>query len=93
MKPEPRRCKCLHCSKFFVPAPRNRGRQKYCSDAACRWASKQPSQGRWARKAENRAYFCGPDHVLRVQEWRREHPGYWRRPALPPAGTLGGGNT
>ncbi len=79
MKPEPPHCKCLHCKKLFLPEARNRGRQKYCSDLACRWASKQASQRRWARKPENRDYFRGPENVRRVQQWRKEHPGYWQR--------------
>ena len=83
MKLTPRRCKCLHCSHLFAPDPRNRGRQKYCSAPACRQASKQASQRRWARQPANRDYFRGPDHVRRVQQWRREHPGYWRRPPRP----------
>src|SRR5262249_31560644 len=28
----------------------------------------------------NRDYFTGPTHVERVRQWRRAHPGYWRRP-------------
>jgi hypothetical protein len=88
MKPEPRRCKCLHCTKLFAPDARNRGRQKYCSDPACRQASKQASQRRWASQPENRDYFRGPAHVRRVQQWRQAHPGYWKRPPRPPAGTL-----
>jgi hypothetical protein len=87
MKSTPRRCKCLHCSHLFDPDPRNRGRQKYCSALACRQASKQASQRRWARQPANRDYFRGPDHVRRVQQWRREHPGYWRR-SLRPGRTL-----
>jgi hypothetical protein len=30
-------------------------------------------------KPENQDYFRGPTNVERVQQWRREHPGYWRR--------------
>jgi hypothetical protein len=30
-------------------------------------------------KKKNRDYFRGPENVKRVQEWRRTHPGYWRR--------------
>ena len=88
MKPEPRRCKCLHCTKLFAPDPRNRGRQKYCSAPACRQASKRASQRRWARQPENRDYFRDPAHVRRVQQWRKAHPGYWKHPSRPPARTL-----
>ncbi len=88
MKPEPRRCKCLHCRKLFVPDARNRGRQKYCADPACRQASKAASQRRWASQPQNRDYFRGPAHVRRVQQWRQEHPGYWQHPAQKSRRTL-----
>ena len=49
---------------------------------ACRTASKQSSQRRWLRKADNHEYFRGEQHVDRVQAWRAKNPGYWRKPAL-----------
>jgi hypothetical protein len=57
-------------------------RQKYCSEPECRVASKQWSQRRWLRKPENHEYFCGEQHVDRVQAWRAQNPGYWRKPPL-----------
>jgi hypothetical protein len=33
-------------------------------------------------KPANRHYFCGPEQVERVRQWRAQHPGYWRRSAL-----------
>jgi hypothetical protein len=78
MHPEGRR-KCLHCQKFFVPDPRNRGHQRYCGKPKCREASKRASQRRWRGRPENAEYFRGPSEVARVQAWRRAHPGYWRR--------------
>jgi hypothetical protein len=27
----------------------------------------------------NNSYYSGPVHTQRVQDWRRSHPGYWRR--------------
>ena len=74
-----RRRKCLHCGQLFTPDPRNRYHQRYCTEAACRRASKAASQQRWQSKAENRDYFCDPLHVQRVQAWRARHPHYWRR--------------
>ena len=88
MKSEPHRCKCLHCRTLFVPDARNRERQKYCSGAACRQASQQASQRRWTSKPENRDYFRGPAHVRRVQQWRKEHPGYWKRRSPKPRPAL-----
>src|SRR5271165_1661550 len=88
MKPPAPRCKCLHCKKFFVPDYRNRGRQKYCSVPECQAASKQGSQRRWLSKPDNRDYFRGPENVRRVQEWRAEHPRYWKQPPRKPRRTL-----
>jgi len=86
MKPEARRCKCLHCKMLFVPDYRNRGRQKYCSTPECQQASKRARQQRWLSKPENQDHFRGEENVQRVQEWRKAHPGYWRR--SPGARTL-----
>ncbi len=69
---------CRHCHRRFAPDCRNRYHQRYCHSADCRVASKRASQRSWCMKPENRAHFCGPEAVARVQEWRREHPGYWR---------------
>ncbi len=83
MKPEARRCKCLHCKMLFVPDYRNRGRQKYCSTPACQQASKRARQARWLSKPENRDHFRGAENVQRVREWRQAHPGYWKRSPRP----------
>jgi hypothetical protein len=79
---KPRRRRCLCCQKLFSRDPRLRHRQKYCSEPACRSASKQSSQRRWLRKADNHEYFRGEQHVDRVQAWRAKNPGYWRKAAL-----------
>jgi hypothetical protein len=77
-RPIPKR-KCLHCRGFFVPDYRNVGRQRYCSKPPCQQASKADSQRRWLQKPDNHDHFRGPDNVKRVQLWRQDHPGYWRR--------------
>ncbi len=70
---------CRNCNELFSPNPRNATRQEYCCKPECRRASKVDSQKRWTEKPENRNYFCGYTNVQRVQEWRKEHPGYWRK--------------
>ena len=77
--------KCSHCKRLFYPDPRNSKRQKYCSKPECRKTSKAASQKRWLEKPENRNYFQGPEHVRRVQQWRKKNPGYWKRKKTPPA--------
>jgi hypothetical protein len=71
--------KCRICGDLFAVEPRNRQRQKYCAKRECKVAGKASRQRRWASKPENRDYFCGPDQVQRVRDWRAAHPGYWRR--------------
>ena len=74
MKPETRRCKCLNCSRLFIPDHRNRERQKYCSAPECKRASKRARQQAWLSKPENRDYFRDAQNVKRVQDWRKAHP-------------------
>lgn len=88
MKPPATRCKCLHCKRLFVPDYRNRGRQKYCSAPECQALSKRISQQLWLSKPENRDYFRGAENVKRVQQWRAEHPEYWKRSSGKPRRTL-----
>jgi hypothetical protein len=71
--------KCCHCREHFVPSPNNRRSQRYCSKPLCRQASKAAAQAKWVNKVENRHYFRGAENVERVRQWRRRHPGYWRK--------------
>jgi len=74
-----RQHKCRHCGQLYQPDPRNVRRQRYCAQPACRQASKAASQARWRASPKGRGYFRGRANVLRVQAWRKAHPGYWRR--------------
>ena len=88
MKSRSRCRKCLHCKTLFIPDYRNRERQQYCSAPVCRKVSKQVRQQRWLRHPKNQQYFRDAENVKRVQAWRRDHPGYWKRPPKPGASTL-----
>ena len=79
MAKKTRRRKCKHCGRLFRQDSRSAGRQRYCSKPQCRKASKAASQRHWVEKPENQDYFRGPDHVRRVQRWRKAHPGYWKK--------------
>jgi hypothetical protein len=79
MKCTPRRRRCPHCKKLFCSDPRTRDRQRFCPTPACQKARKARSNERWRSKPENRDHWRGPGEVQRVREWRKEHPGYWRR--------------
>jgi len=72
----------LHCRQLFHRHPRTRAQQKFCSASLCRAASKKASQQRWLRKPENQNYFCGPQHVNRLQAWREKRPKYGRESRL-----------
>ena len=85
--PRRTKVKCLFCGAWFDGDARNAGRQRYCSAMACRKASKAASQRAWLSKPENHDYFCGAEHVARVQAWRADHPGYWKRSAVAGATT------
>jgi len=66
--------KCRHCGRLFRPDSRNHKKQKYCSKPECRKASKAESQRKWV--AKNPKYFRSPENTFRVQQWRKENPGY-----------------
>ena len=73
-----RRRTCHHCKQLYKPNPRSRWHQRYCSQPACRQASKAASQACWRASPEGRDYFHGTANQLRVQAWRKAHPGYSR---------------
>jgi hypothetical protein len=73
--------KCLCCGELFDPERRNRERQRFCSAAGCRRASKTASQAAWLAQPQNNGYFRDPVHVARAA-----HPGYGRgKSRNPPA--------
>ena len=78
--PPCRQRKCRHCGQLYKPDPRSRNHQRYCSQPACRQVSKAVSQRRWRASPKGRDYFRGSANVLRVQAWRKAHPGYGRKP-------------
>ena len=74
-----RQRKCRHCGQLYEPDPRNRWHQRRCPQPACRQASKAASQRRWLASPKGRDYFRGRANVVRVQQWREAHSGYWRK--------------
>lgn len=70
---------CINCNELFIPDARNRRHQQYCSNLACRKASKRASQQRYLSSEKGKDSFRGAYHVNRVREWRKAHPGYWKR--------------
>ena len=74
-----RKRKCKHCQTFFDPDPRSVKRQRYCCQARVPPGQQGCQPTPLAQQPHNRDYFTGPTHVERVRQWRRAHPGYWRR--------------
>lgn len=70
---------CLGCQQPFTADARNVHHQKYCTEAACRQASKAASRRRWLAKPENQNYHSGPVAVARVRAWQHENPAYRER--------------
>jgi len=69
--------KCPSCTEWFYPDRYNAYQQTYCTKPRCQAASRQASREK--RSAKNPDHFRGTWNVERVQQWCREHPGYWRR--------------
>ena len=79
MKKKIRRRRSKNCDDLFKPDSRNLKRQKFCRKSKCKEASKKYSQQKWLIQPKNRDHFSGPENVIRVQQWREQNPGYWKR--------------
>lgn len=76
---------CINCNELFIPDARNRRHQRYCTKEECRTASRRSAQQRWLQSDKGAGYFSGDDNKRRVREWRKAHPGYWKRKKVQPA--------
>lgn len=88
MKPHLRQRRCRHCKALFHPDPRNRHHQHFCSAAGCQRVRKATNQRDWSRRPANRDYWRGAQNTERVRQWRKAHPGYWKRGRGKRRGTL-----
>ena len=70
--------KCAHCGHRFLIDPRVRRHHRFCGRPACLKESRRVAQQKYLRK-ERRQQTPDKVDVIRVQEWRCAHPGYWRR--------------
>ena len=77
MKKRLKRC-CHHCKKEFTPDPYNAYQQEYCTSSACRKASRRASSKKYRDGQKNKAQFK-QDEKMRVNKWRKNNPGYWKR--------------
>jgi hypothetical protein len=71
--------RCPHCRTWFIPSRYNKHSQKYCNGSAeCRRESHRVSSRKNYGKVRGDEPFRR-SAVFRVQKWRRENPGYWKR--------------
>jgi hypothetical protein len=70
---------CAHCGQRFIVNHRIGKRHRFCGAPACVRTSRATAQEKWRSQQANRDHFTGSAHVLRVQEWRKTHPHYWRK--------------
>jgi hypothetical protein len=70
----PRKSRCAHCRRRFVPHPRVKT-QRFCANKACQRARK----AQWQREK----MATDPDDQANQrdaqQAWQHRHPGYWRQ--------------
>ena len=67
---------CKYCRDPFKPEIHNAWHQKYCTQDACQKARNRLSCRRWRL---NHPKDCDNNDDHRVEAWRAQHPGYWRR--------------
>lgn len=65
-----------------MPDMRHFHDQKYCFAPACRKASKKASHQQWLVSGKGAEYRDPEENKRRVREWRKAHPGYWRREGI-----------
>ena len=78
MKNQGKSRKCLFCQTSFIPDPRNKHDQQYCSKTnECKRESNRAASGRYRQKhrddKDKKEKECE-----RVKKWQREHPDYWK---------------
>ena len=70
-----KRKRCQHCLSLFVPDPRARGRQTYCSRPSCQNKRQRLNERGWRMK--------NPDSLAYQQSqsraWHKAHPDYSRK--------------
>lgn len=69
-----KRRNCAHCGRSFLPSPRLKDRQEYCSRKECQRARKR----RWNREKFARDKAYRENQARAAKAWRRRNPGYWK---------------
>ena len=83
----PRRC--ASCKQLFFPDARTRHRQTFCGKIECQETRMAENRRSWLAKPENAHYGRdNPKAKQKTREWRKKHPGYWKRSKRTVSGTL-----
>lgn len=83
----PRRC--ASCKELFFPDARTRHRQTFCGKIECQETRMAENRRSWLAKPENAHYGRdNPKAKQKTKEWRKQHPGYWKRSKRTVSGTL-----
>ena len=70
--------KCIFCQTSFIPDPRNKHDQQYCSEINdCKRESHRAASARYRQKHRNDKNKKEKD-CERVKKWQRKHPDYWK---------------
>ena len=51
--------------------------------------TRNANRQKYCSEPENREYFRGPENVIRVQQWRKNNPGFWKKSKNALAETCG----
>lgn len=70
-----RQKRCLNCGELFNPDSRTKGKQRYCSKAACQTKRQRLNEKDWRRKNPD----CLEEQYERSRLWYKARPDYSRQ--------------
>ncbi len=73
-----RQKRCIRCGELFVPDPRTKGHQRYCSRSECQTKRQRQNEKGWRMKNPD----CLDDQREQSRLWHKAHPEYSRHRLL-----------
>lgn len=70
-----RRKRCQACHSLFVPDPRTKGKQRYCSQESCQRKRQRKNESDWRRRNPE----CLQEQYEYTRLWYKAHPDYSRQ--------------
>lgn len=74
-QPQKRQKRCLCCGELFQPDSRTKGKQRYCSKAACQTKRQRLNERAWRENNPE----CLKEQYERTRCWNKAHPDYSRQ--------------